>query len=195
LKVQKTVGVTGGIGAGKSIICRIFHAMGYPVFYSDEVAKNIINSEPDVIKSITELFGSKAYEGGAYNRTFIAQQVFEDQNLLESLNQIVHPAVRQAFAQWKSEQDAPILFNEAAILFETGMHKNYDFMLLVTAPIEIRIQRVMERDQVSAEAVQKRMGKQWSDAKKMPLADFCIVNDDQTMLLPQVLDIIPKILE
>lgn len=195
MKVQRIVGVTGGIGAGKSVVCRIFRAMGYPVFYSDQVAKEILNEDKSVRQAIINLFGTEAYIDGGYHRQYIAQQVFQDNQLLSQLNQIVHPAVRNAFAIWQDQQNAPILLNEAAILFETGMYKNYDAMILVTAPVDIRIKRVMNRDQVTAEEVKKRMEKQWPDEKKQALADYIIVNDGVEMLIPQVIEVVSKLLK
>jgi dephospho-CoA kinase len=193
LKNSKKVGITGGIGAGKSIVCRIFSAMGYPVFNSDHEAKRILNTQPAIKKAVVQLFGESAYLDNELNRSYIASEVFNDQNLLKKLNEIVHPAVRAAFADWAVEQNSPIVFNEAAILFETGMTKNYDAIILVTASETTRIKRVMKRDQISEKAVRQRMDKQWKDDRKIPLADFCVENNDEQMLIPQVLKIIDQL--
>jgi len=195
LKKQKKVGVTGGIGAGKSIVCRILSAMGYPVFNSDLQARSIINTDPSVKKEVISLFGEEAYHQNELDRKYIAKCVFNNKSLLTQLNNIVHPAVRREFSSWAKAQDASLVFNEAAILFETGTYKQYDAMLLVTASESTRIERVMERDQVSEEEVRKRMNKQWADEKKIPLADFCIENDKEKMLIPQVLETVSKLLE
>lgn len=190
---QERIGITGGIGAGKSIVCRVISTMGYPVFYSDKAAKDILETDAGVMASVTKLFGAEAYSNGTLNRPFIANQVFGNETLLEALNAIVHPAVRLAFERWAEKQPTPLVFNEAAILFETGAYKNFDAVVLVTAPEALRIERVMARDKVNEEAVKARMAKQWTDDQKMPLATFTILNDDQTMLIPQVIELLKKL--
>ncbi|MDG1913520.1 MAG: dephospho-CoA kinase [Crocinitomix sp.] len=190
---KKLIGITGGIGAGKSIICSIIHATGYPVFYSDKAAKEILNSNEDVKTKIREIFGVEAYKNEELNRPFIAQKIFTDQNLLTAINNVVHPAVRQSFSDWAAKQTTTLVFNEAAILFETGAYKLYDATVLVTAPEAIRIERVMKRDHISAEAVHKRINKQWPDAEKENLADHVLINDNSTLLIPQVNDLIAKL--
>lgn len=190
---KKLIGITGGIGAGKSIICSIIHATGYPVFYSDKAAKEILNSNEDVKTKIREIFGVEAYKNEELNRPFIAQKIFTDQNLLTAINNVVHPAVRQSFSNWAEKQTTTLVFNEAAILFETGAYKLYDATVLATAPEAIRIERVMKRDHISAEAVHKRINKQWPDAEKENLADHVLINDNSTLLIPQVNDLIAKL--
>ncbi len=190
---KKLIGITGGIGAGKSIICSIIHATGYPVFYSDKAAKEILNSNEDVKTKIREIFGVEAYKNEELNLPFIAQKIFTDQNLLTAINNVVHPAVRQSFTNWAEKQTTTLVFNEAAILFETGAYKLYDATVLVTAPEAIRIERVMKRDHISAEAVHKRINKQWPDAEKENLADHVLINDNSTLLIPQVNDLIAKL--
>jgi dephospho-CoA kinase len=193
LSNKKLIGITGGIGAGKSIICSIIHATGYPIFYSDKAAKDILNSNTVVKSEIRKIFGSEAYQNGELNRPFISKKIFNDQHLLTAINNVVHPAVREAFANWSEEQTTPLVFNEAAILFETGAYKLYDANVLVTAPEAIRIERVMKRDQISEEAVRNRINKQWPDAKKENLADYVIINDNSTLLIPQVNNLIAKL--
>lgn len=188
-----TIGITGGIGSGKSFICRILSAMGYPVFYSDQVAKELMSSDNELISGIKTLFGQEAYTvNQELNRPFLAKKIFEDQSLRNKLNELVHPRVRKEFSRIASETQSPFIFNEAAILFETGAHKNFDRMVLVTAPESLRIQRVQKRDNSSEEEIKKRMNAQWSDEKKIPLADFVIHNDEQQMLLPQIHEMIQK---
>lgn len=167
--------------------------MGYPVFYSDEASKKLLNTDPKVKAAILNLFGEQAYQHNELNRDFLANQVFNDPDLLKKLNAIAHPAVRLAFEKWASEQTSPFVFNEAAILFETGIYKNYDATVLVTAPMEIRINRVIQRDGSNRETIQKRIEKQWTDEEKRKLADYEIVNDDESLLIPQVLNLIKKI--
>lgn len=191
--IKKLIGITGGIGAGKTIVCSIIHATGYPVFYSDKAAKNILNSDNNAKDQIKRVFGEKAYLDNELNRSYISEKIFNDQKLLAAINEIVHPAVRLAFSQWVEQQSTDLVFNEAAILFETGAYKLYDANVLVVAPEVIRIERVMQRDNISEQAVLNRINKQWSDADKIKLADHLITNDNTEMLIPQVLDLITKL--
>jgi dephospho-CoA kinase len=193
LGLKKLIGITGGIGAGKSIVCSIIHATGYPIFYSDKAAKNILNSTPNARTQIKAIFGEQAYFNNELNRSYISDKIFNDEKLLTAINKIVHPAVRQAFTKWAEEQTTDLVFNEAAILFETGAYRLYDANVLVVAPESIRIKRVMKRDNIPEQAVLNRMDKQWSDADKIKLADHVITNDNTEMLIPQVLDLITKL--
>lgn len=193
MKNSLTIGITGGIGSGKTYVCQILETMGYPVFYSDQEAKNILATSPVVINQITDLFGKSAYQNGILNRTFIANQIFNHSEKREKMNQIVHPAVRNEFAKFKLESNAPLVFNEAAILFETGAYKNFNFTLLVTANEEVKIERIKNRDHISREEILKRMKSQWSDEEKIKLADFVIYNEHSRLLMPQLVKIINQI--
>ncbi len=187
------VGITGGIGAGKSIVCRIINTMGYPVFYSDIEAKKILNSDSQVISALKTIFGKEAYSSNAeLNRNYISEKIFSNQSLLNSINDIVHPAVRKAFHDWADEQEKEIVFNEAAILFETNAYKKYHINILVTAPEKLRLKRVMQRDSTTEEAIKARMLKQWSDEKKKKIANLIIKNDDQILLIPQVINLLKE---
>lgn len=178
--VQKKVGITGGIGSGKTFICKKIESLGYPVFYSDIEAKRIMNEDPTVVAGIIELMGDLAYEGGKINSVYLAEKIFNDPNLLQHINNLVHPAVRQAYDHFvKENSDSIMVFNEAAILFETGAYKNFDFNILITAPKALRIKRITIRDSMSESEILARMKNQWSDKKKIPLADFIIVNNEQ----------------
>lgn len=190
---MKIIGLTGGIGAGKSMVARILTTMDFPVFYSDKVGKSLMSSDTAVINKVKAVFGDQAYNNGELNRSYLANEIFNDQSLKAKLNEIVHPAVRKAFDNWKKEQSAPLVFNEAAILFETGTYKNYDYNILVTAPQETRIQRVQDRDNISKDQVLERMNNQWPDDKKRKLCDFEIINDGNTLLVPQVEKVIKMI--
>lgn len=168
--------------------------MGYPVFFSDHEAKHILVSNSTVKQQITDLFGSDSYlEDGKLNRIHLSQQIFNNKDLLEQMNQIVHPAVRSSFLEWTTQQSSEIVFNEAAIIFETGIYKNYDHVILVTAPKDTKLKRIQKRDQSTISDIEKRMNNQWSDEKKIPLASFVINNDDNEMLLPQITEIIKKL--
>lgn len=180
------IGLTGGIGSGKSLVAKIVQTLSFPVFYSDAEAKKIVNENSSVRGQIIQLLGQEAYAENGYNSVYVAQKVFGQPELLHQLNQIIHPAVRLAFQDFAAQQDAPFVFNEAAILFETGAYKTFDVMVLVCSPEELRLKRTQNRDQISAEAVKLRMSKQWTDDQKRPLADFVIENNEQDSLLVQI---------
>jgi len=187
------IGVTGGIGAGKSMICSVLEQMGYPVFYSDIEAKKIISSNSEVKHQLIELFGSQIFINNQLNRTYLASILFSDTTLVEKMNAIVHPKVRETFQEWALNQNSRIVFNEAAILFETGAFKNFDATILLTAPLDVRLKRVAARDNASEEEIMKRINNQWSDDKKMNLATFILVNDDTKSVLNQLETILSEI--
>lgn len=187
---MKKIGLTGGIGAGKSIVAKILATMGFPVFYSDQAGKQLMSEDQHVKQKVIDVFGEDAYKNGDLNRGLLAEKVFSDNNLKKELNNIVHPAVRKAFESWCKEQTSMIVFNEAAILFETGSYKTFDGTILVSAPESIRIERVMQRDSTTEAQVKERMRNQWSDEEKRALSDFEIINDNQHLLVPQTENII-----
>ena len=189
---MKLIGLTGGIGSGKTMVAEIFKTMGIPVYSSDDQGKLIMNSDANVIQKITDLFGPDAYHEGKLNNKWIASKVFQDKGLLKQLNSIVHPAVYEDLIRWSEKQEfiqAPYLIQESAILFEENLTKRFQATILVVADAETRIARVMKRDQTDREKVLRRMEQQWPDEKKIPLADFVIYNDGERPLLRQVLDI------
>lgn len=188
------VGLTGGIGAGKSIVAKVLRSMGYPVFDSDSEAKTIMNHNPTMRSELIAIFGNEVYTEDGLNRPFLAQKIFNDASLKDRVNGLVHPAVRAAFERKALTADTGIIFNEAAILFETGANQQFDAMVLVTAPEALRIQRVMARDNTSEEAVKSRIRNQWSDEKKKELADFEIVNDQVQPLVIQVEEMLEALL-
>lgn len=190
-----TVGLTGGIGAGKSLVASIFEELGYKVFHSDKVAKELMHSDPDVKKAIIALLGDSAYRNGTLDRAYVARRIFDDKDLREKVNQIVHPATRSAFNKFIDQSDGAnsIVFNEAAILFETGAYKNFDKVILVSAPEDLRIDRVIKRDGSSKDEIQKRISSQWDDRKKSELADFVIVNDEKQPLLKQIEEVLSEL--
>ncbi len=181
------VGITGGIGSGKSTVCRVFEWLGIPVYYADERARWLMTRDPGLRQHIVELLGANAYlEDGSLDRAYVASVVFKDPEKLERLNGLVHPAVHRDGEAWHLSQQAPYTLREAALLYESGGYCLMDKMIVVTAPVELRIQRVMNRDNVERAAVESRMAKQWPEEEKAALADFVIRNDGQTALLPQV---------
>lgn len=190
---MKKIGITGGIGAGKSIVAGIIAVMGYPVYFSDIRAKELTLSDPEIRNGLIDLFGQEIYEHGSLNREKLTV-IFQDDVLRLKVNELIHPVVRRDFESWVSSQHSSMVFNEAAILFETGSYKRMDATILVTAPEDIRLKRVVSRDNASAEAVISRMEKQWEDEQKIPLADFVIHNDDKTPVLAQVEGVISKLL-
>ena len=185
---MKIVGLTGGIGSGKSTVLKWLESKGIPCFESDRVGRVLLDQE--LKQAVISRFGDAMYSKGTLDRGKLASLVFNNPNALEDLNQIVHPAVQQAFEEFKQYNlTAPILVKEAAILFESGAYQYCDLVVLVCAPKEDRIQRVMKRDGVRREEVLKRMALQWEDAKKKPLSDFILNNTDRATLEKQLEDL------
>lgn len=172
------IGLTGGIGSGKSTIGKWFSEKEIPVYDSDQEAKKLMNEHPEVIQKLTDLFGKETYQNGIYNRPFVAAQVFEDKELLKKLNQIVHPAVFHHFRDWVENQDSELVVKEAAILFESGSYKDCDAIISVVADETIRINRVKKRDDLDSEQIRKRMKNQWTDEQRIELSDFVIYNNE-----------------
>jgi dephospho-CoA kinase len=182
------VGLTGGIGSGKTIVAKIFSGLGIPVFYADIEARRLMESSPELIQAVKNSFGDEAYSGSVLNRKYLAKIVFNDEVKLKKLNQLTHPAVHSHFETWLLLQhDMPYVVEEAALLFESGGWKYFDFILLVTAPESLRIARVMKRDGVSESEVKNRIQSQMPEDEKIPRANFLIFNDDQSFVLSQVL--------
>lgn len=173
---MKVVGLTGGIGSGKSTVAGFFKNLGVPIYIADEEAKKIMETSSKVRQKILLLFGKEAYEGNKPNRPLISSRVFQDKSLLDALNKIIHPAVKEHFETWLLEQTGTYVIYEAAILFEHGGETRCDFTILVTAPKEVRIKRLLKRDQSSRAKIEARMDAQWSDDRKRKLADFHIEN-------------------
>ena len=172
------VGLTGGIGSGKSTIAKEFAALGIAVFNSDEQAKALIANNAQVKERIIAAFGEEAYQNGEYNRAYIAQIVFNNSEKLAILNGIVHPALAEYFKQWAKEQTSPYVLKEAAILFESGSYKDCDYIITVTAPEQLRIARVMARDHCTEAQVRARMAQQWTDEQRIALSNAVIENVD-----------------
>ncbi|MBC6489965.1 dephospho-CoA kinase [Flavihumibacter stibioxidans] len=188
------VGITGGIGSGKSIVARVFANLGIPVYNADTAAKRLMESDPGLIDSIKKTFGNEAYSGNKLNRSFIAGIVFRDKQKLRELNELVHPVTILDGETWMKQQSSPYALKEAALIFESGAQAQLDLVIGVSAPLHLRIHRVMQRDNISREEVLKRMDNQISDTIKMRLCDYVITNDDIQLVLPQVLKVHETIL-
>ncbi len=189
------VGLTGGIGAGKSTVAKIFAVLGIPVYYADARARDLMNHDPALRAGIIDLLGSNAYQNDTLNRSFVAEKVFQDPVLLERLNALVHPAVGANYQGWHKLQQTPYTLEEAALLFENGAFLHMDAVINVHADRDIRIQRVVDRDGVSVNQVEARMDNQWPDNRRELMADYTIDNTGQHALIPQVLEIHRAIIE
>ena len=184
-----TIGITGGIGSGKSTVCKVFRVLGIPVFQADMVARRLQNEDPQLKNSLIELFGPNIYaDDGLLNRKKLAEIIFNNRQYLEKVNNLIHPAVHQEFEHWKVKMAKfPYVLYEAAILFETGSSRNFDFTILVIADEKERIERVMKRDRATTEAILHRMHNQMNDAEKKRLADFILENNNNQLIIPQIL--------
>ena len=183
------IGLTGGIGSGKTSVANIFKILGIPVFDADREAKEIMEKNEDLITAIRSTFGDNSYRSGKLNRAYLANLVFSDPFKLEQLNAIVHPATIAAANNWMSNQSAPYVIKEAALMFESGSAQNIDFVIGVYAPTAVRIKRVIDRDNVTREQVLDRMKRQIDENIKMKLCNFVVRNDEQQLLIPQVLQL------
>lgn len=194
------VGITGGIGSGKSTVAKIFGALGIPCYQADLRAKKVIERNASVREAIIKLLGNEAYHAdGKYNAPWVSKQVFNNQNLLQQLNAIVHPAVGDDFEKWLAQQknnQLKYILKEAALLFEAGTYKTLDAVILVKAPLTLRMHRLLARDKHRTEAeIMKIINSQWSDEQKQAMAQFVVENDEQHSLIKQVLQIHQAILQ
>jgi dephospho-CoA kinase len=183
------IGLTGGIGSGKSVVAKIFTTLGIPVFNADEAAKHIMQTSPEMKAKLIEQFGTSIYDASGLQKEKLAAIVFYDSYQLQLLNAIVHPVTIQAAKDWAANQTSPYVIKEAALIFESAAADGLFKVIGVTAPLSLRIQRVMQRDGVSKEQVEARMQHQISDTIKMRLCDYVIENNNQQMLIPQVLEL------
>lgn len=188
------IGLTGGIGSGKTVISRVFQTLGIPVYYSDTEARHLMNQDPSLRSQITALFGEAAYVNNMLDRSFLASLVFEDRDKLNALNAMVHPVTINASDRWMKSQTAPYAIKEAALIFESGADSALDYVVGVTAPESLRLQRVMQRDHIGPEQVKRRMSSQLDEAEKMKRCHFVIINDEQHAVIPQVIEIHQQLL-
>lgn len=192
--MTKIIGLTGGIGSGKTTIANYFKTFGIPVYIADDEARKITES-PEILNGIKIVFGNEVFENNKLNRKKLGQIVFDDPQKLKQLNAIIHPAVKKDFENWlKQHSNHPFVIKETAILFESGNYKNCDIIITVIAPLEVRIERVMQRDKISKEAVLKRVSQQWSEAEKVEKSTYVIDNLELDLAKQQVDEILKKII-
>ncbi len=181
------VGLTGGIGSGKSAVAKIFETLGIPVYYADDAAKKVMHENLSLREAMVQHFGEEAYTNGQLNRKYISGIVFENPGKLLLLNSLVHPLTIADADAWISQQTSPYIIKEAALIFESDAWKHLDEVIGVSAPYELRLKRAMDRDGISAAQVQARMKKQMDEDEKMSRCDHLIINDEQQLLIPQVI--------
>ncbi|HEY8658412.1 MAG TPA: dephospho-CoA kinase [Hanamia sp.] len=189
------IGLTGGIGSGKSTVARIFEVLGIPVYDADSASKKLMIENNELKNQIKNFFGKEAYTDGELNRRYLAEQVFSDSQKMALLNSLVHPATIKDAEQWMKKQNAPYLIKEAALIFESGSQRQLDYVIGVKSPLALRLQRTIQRDNVNTEQVKARMEMQMDEAIKMRLCDYVIINDEQEMLIPQVFELHEKFLK
>ena len=189
------IGITGGIGSGKSTACLVFEKLGIPIYNSDKRAKDLMVEDEALVDSIKSTFGNEVYSGKELNRSVLAGKVFKSKDELEKLNSLVHPAVGRDYKYWLSQyKEEKYTIKEAALLFEVGIYRTLDKVIMVTCPLEERLNRVMKRDGIDRKAVLNRINNQWTEEEKLKLADYFIYNDGSQLLIPQVLKIHKEIL-
>ena len=188
------VGLTGGIGSGKTTVAKVFQTLGIPVFYADTEAKVLLDESAEIREGLITLFGPAIYTNDKLNKKQLASFIFNNKVALEKVNSLVHPVVASRFEEWSALQKAPYVLQEAAILFETGGYKRFDKNILVSAPKEIRVERIKQRDGLTEDEILARMQNQWDENHKIALADFVILNDESEMLLPQIMRVHEDIL-
>jgi len=180
------IGITGGIGSGKSYVCQILEKMGYAIFYSDLEAKKLMIQNKELIQQINNIIGEHAYLDNELNKPIIRNFLFQNEVNKEKLNALIHPFVYQEFEKWASSIQKEIVFNESALLFETDSYKRFNKTILVTAPEEIRIERLIKRDSLNIGEIKKRFNNQLNDSIKTKKADYIIENDDKKLIIPQI---------
>ena len=181
------IGLTGGIGSGKSTVAKLFEVLGAPVYYADDAAKRLMNEDEILKQQVQKEFGKEAYTNGSLNRKYISDIVFANPEKLDLLNSIVHPATLKDAEEWMNKQTTPYAIKEAALIFESGAQEQLDYVIGVSAPTPLRIQRTIQRDNITREEVIARMNKQIDETIKMRLCDFVITNDEQQLVIAQVM--------
>jgi len=188
------IGLTGGIGSGKTTVAQIFEVLGIPVYYADLEAKRLMNEDPQLKDQITSSFGKEVYPGGKLDRAYMGKLVFENPDKLAKLNALVHPVTIRDAESWMKRQTSPYAIKEAALIFEGGLEKYFDHVIGVSAPHAMRLERARERDNSSTEQILRRMAQQLDEKEKIGRCDFVIINDGVEAVLPQVLSLHGKLL-
>jgi dephospho-CoA kinase len=188
------IGLTGGIGSGKSTVARIFEVLGIPVYNADAASKKLMQENKELVAKIKNAFGEQAYKNGILDRKYLSRTVFVNIEKLNLLNSLVHPATIKDAAEWMSKQSSPYSIKEAALIFESGSEKNLDYVIGVQSPLSLRLQRTIDRDHITIEQVKARMNHQMDEEQKMRLCNYVIVNDEQELLIPQVLELHGKLI-
>lgn len=189
------VGLTGGIGSGKTTVARVFQVLGVPVYDADKASKKLMNEDAQMKMDLISAFGEETYKEGVLDRKYLAETVFNDPEKLVLLNSIVHPATLHHASEWMKKQEAPYIIKEAALIFESGSNKDLDYVIGVYSPLELRISRTMARDSISREQVFSRIQNQMNEESKMALCDFIIQNDPDHSIVEQVLELHHQLLE
>ena len=188
------IGLTGGIGSGKSTVARIFSVLGIPIYSADDASKRLMAEDAELRNSIISSFGNESYTDGILNRRYLSDQVFNDSEKIKLLNSLVHPVTLRDAAEWMKKQKTPYVIKEAALIFESGSQKMLDYVIGVKAPLALRLERTMKRDNVTLHEVNARIDLQMDEEEKLHLCDYLIVNDEKQMLIPQVLALHEKFL-
>ena len=189
------IGLTGGMGSGKSTVAKIFELLGIPVYYADDAAKELMNTDPQLKEAILKNFGADSYKDDKLNRAHLASIVFADEKKLETLNALIHPATINASNAWIEKQTTPYIIKEAALLFESDAYKYLDAVIGVSSPLSLRIKRIMERDKTSEEEILKRINRQMNEEEKLKRCQYIILNDETSLLIPQVIELDKKFRE
>jgi dephospho-CoA kinase len=188
------IGITGGIGSGKTSVCRVFNVLGIPVFSADEEARKIMDSDSAIIEKVRTIAGKDLYSFGSLDRTELARLIFNNENLLKKINQVIHPVIFMNFIEWEKTVSAPYVIMEAAILFESRASELVDKVITVVAPVEERIDRVIRRNNLTREQVMDRIKNQMEDEAKIKLSDYVIYNSEHEMIIPSIIKIHQEIL-
>ena len=181
------VGITGGMGSGKSTVAKVFEVLGIPVYYADDAAKRLMNEDAKLKEALQKMFGAETYLAGKLNRPYLSSKVFNNPEQLALLNSVVHPATIKDAEQWMLLQKTPYAIKEAALIFESGSQDQLDYVIGVSAPEPLRILRVMKRDNIGREAIKARMENQLNESIKMRLCNYVVINDEQELVIPQVM--------
>ena len=191
---MKKIGITGGIGSGKTYVSEVFQSLGIPIFYADIQAKKLMISSEKLIKSVKEEFGNDIYKDADLNKEKLSSIIFSNSDKLQKLNSLVHPIVKEEFNNWCKRQTSSYVIKEAAILFESHAHLELDKVICVSAPLELRMERLFKRDNSSEKEIKKRIENQISQEEKEKLSDYIIVNDEKELLLPKIIKIHKELL-